>query len=94
MAHNFLIKPNLKFDFLALSQVVDEYTGKRIDIIVYTFVEDVKKNSPPMEEKPLVEDEEADLFCLTQSKKPDNNKGKELEVGDEIVVVGKFVESK
>ena len=86
----------MKFDFAALTQVVDDYTDKRIEVIAWTFMADVKNSNPLMEERPLMEDEEKEIVHLSGTQKPNNNnnKEKELEVGDEVVLIGKFVESK
>ena len=58
--------------------MVDNNTGKRIDIIVWPFQDcdvEVTKTQKP-------------------TQKRDDNKEKELKVGDNIVVVGKFVKSR
>ena len=41
-----------------------------------------------------MEDEEADIFQHTQTQKPDNKKEKAPEVGDDILVIGKFGKSR
>ena len=77
--------------------MVDGYTGKRIDIIAWSYQEDEKQKNPLVEKHPLDEDKESDIFQPAQtqksSQKQGDNKEKELEVGDDIVVVGKFIES-
>ena len=75
--------------------MVDDHTGKRIDVLAWSFMEDLLENNPLVEK--VMEDgdiEEAEMIRLTQTQRPNNNKEEELKVGDEIVVVGKFVKSK
>ena len=74
--------------------MVDDYTGKRIDVIAWSFLNDVKEKNLLMVESPLMEDEEADIFQHTQTQKPDNKKEKAPEVGDDILVIGKFGKSR
>ena len=74
---------------------MDDHTGKRIDVLAWSFMEDVREKNPLVEN--MMEDGdvgEAVMFPLTQTQKPDNKKEKELEVGADIVLVGKLVKSR